>query len=162
MTPPESTPATPLLPRRRTGFRPTPKQFFAPEQLVAPEDLAREELVGDWFGEDSRSAALAHFHPQAKPVAPFVKDFLKKIQPREDRIIAAIQEKWPDLTGGDATMNRLKPIRLARNTLVLEAPDAMTMFIARNPRLQEMLLARLESELPGEVRHITLRQAGRR
>ena len=127
------------------------------------EERAREELVCEWHGgEDNRANTLAHFHPKAKPIAPLVQEFANRLQSREDRLVAEIQARWPELTGGDAILGRLRPVQLIKDLLVLEAPDAMTLFVARPPKLQEMLLTRLEAEIPGEVRSIRLRQAGRK
>lgn len=141
---------SPILPRSRSrGPFPT------------SDESAKEELVADWYGGESRPAVLAGMHPQSQRITKFVDKFLDKIQGPEDRILGAVQAHWQELANGDESILKLRAVRFVRGTLVLEVPDATLLYVFQQPRLKGMLLERMSAFSQGEIRQLRMVMKGR-
>ena len=141
---------TPLLGRSRAnGSSPT------------AWERSREELFGDWYGEESRPAVLAALHPQARRIGQLVDRFLDTIQSPDARVLAEVEAHWGKVASCEALVQKMRPVHFARGVLTVEVADATLLYVFREPRLQERLLDAVRRFAGDAVQRLRMVMKGR-
>ena len=151
--------------REKNSSRPTSGPLLTRSRSNGPIptewERSREELVGEWCGEENRTSFLAANHPQTKMVSQLVDQFLDSMNSPDDQVLEKIQAHWNEVATNDTLVQKMHPKHFARGVLTIEVADATLMYVFREPRLQERLMEALRQIGGEDVQRLRMVMKGR-
>ena len=146
-----------------TSQKPLLGRSHAKGPFPTSQEREREELIRDWYDGTDHSAVLAALHPQTQRVGELVDQVMDGFQSPDDRVMSGIQMRWGEVASNEALVQKLCPVHLANEVLTIEVADATLLYVFREPRLQERLLAAVNQIAEGKVKRLRMvmkRQCG--
>jgi len=114
----------------------TPRDGFrqgADNRRRSRREVAREELLGEWYGEDVAPLEIEQRQAPPRPVGPLLDQLLLDLNQGDKVLLRRVLAAWPELVGSEIC-RVTSPQSIRDRTLFVEVSDATWRF-----RLQSVI-----------------------
>lgn len=97
-------------------------------RTASRKERQRENLIRDWYGEDTARAIRMERQRSAKKAGDSIDQLLRRMTPPNMFLMEQLRQQWAEIVGEDNANNSI-PIRLDGNRLEIEVTNPSWMYV---------------------------------